>query len=85
MFKLELKSPDNRYQASKKQRLELRKWWGKGCVVGVIYSMKALKRIFKYDWYQEYNQEYYLTEENNCQSWAWIPGTKMLWRYRDFK
>lgn len=85
MFKLELKSPDNRYQASKKQRLELQKWWGKGCVVGVIYSMKALKHVFRQDWYQEYNWEYHQTEENGCESWVKCPGTKLLWRYMDFK
>lgn len=45
MFKIELKSPDNKYEASQKQRLELRKWKSVGCSTGIIYSMTALKEF----------------------------------------
>lgn len=78
MFKLELKSPDHRNKPSKKQRIELRRWGRSGCVVGVIYSMKSLRRVFELmDWNQDYNQEYYNDEEpNGCCSWALIPTLK---------
>lgn len=45
MFKIELKSPDNKYEASQKQRLELRKWGSAGCSTGIIYSMATLKEF----------------------------------------
>lgn len=45
MFKIELKSPDNGYEANQKQRLELRKWKSVGCSVGIIYSMTTLKEF----------------------------------------
>ena len=72
MFKLELKTADNKYKASKKQRLELRKWKHAGCVVGVIYSMKMIRKLFSLDWesYPGYSE---LTESNQCVSWFDIP------------
>lgn len=72
MFKLELKTPEHRYQASKKQKLNLRRWKRAGCVVGVIYSMEALEEVFSV---LEITQgriqggTYYVHEENNCESW----------------
>ena len=72
MFKLELKTPDYGYQASKKQRLELRKWKNVGCVVGVIYSMKMLYRLFSFPW-EEYPGYDELEEDNHCLSWFDIP------------
>lgn len=74
MFKLELKSVDNRYKASKKQKLELRRWYNCGCVVGVIYSMKALKFLFHDDWSSDFPKAHYIIEDNDCESWYKIPA-----------
>lgn len=72
MFKLELKTSDHRYKASKKQQLELRRWKNAGCVVGVIYSMKMVYRLFSLDWeqYPGYDE---MLEDNGCLSWFDIP------------
>lgn len=72
MFKLELKTPDHRYKASKKQTLELRRWKNAGCVVGVIYSMGMIYRLFSLDW-EEYPGYHEKVEDNNCLSWFDIP------------
>lgn len=72
MFKLELKTPDHRYKASKKQQLELRRWKNTGCVVGVIYSMTMIYKLFSLDW-EEYPGYEEKTEANNCLSWFDIP------------
>lgn len=72
MFKLELKTSDHRYKASKKQQLELRRWKNTGCVVGVIYSMEVIYRLFSLDWelYPGYDET---PEDNGCLSWFDIP------------
>ena len=72
MFKLELKTPDHKYKASKKQQLELRRWKNTGCVVGVIYSMRMIYRLFSFDW-EQYPGYYETAEDNNCLSWVDIP------------
>lgn len=73
MFKLELKQPDNKYEASLKQLLELRRWRRAGCVVGVIYSMKALKMLFEVDWNWRRTKKVCMPEDNGCASWYEIP------------
>lgn len=74
MFKLELKSPDHAYKASTKQKLELRKWKNVGAVVGVIYSMTAVKYLFEYCIWEPNHPLYYAIEEDNgCESWFEIP------------
>lgn len=72
MFKLELKSPDNKYKASTKQKLELRKWKNVGAVVGVVYSMKMIYRLFSWDWNRSHGLSVML-EDNGCESWFEIP------------
>lgn len=72
MFKIELKTADNKYKASKKQELELRKWKHTGCVVGVIYSMKMIRRLFSLDW-ESYHGYTEMIEDNQCVSWFDIP------------
>ena len=76
MFKLELKTPDNRYKASTKQKLELRRCFNCGCVVGVIYSMNSLSQMFNEIWESDHMKTRYILEENQCESWYKIP----LWR-----
>lgn len=72
MFKLELKTSDHRYKASKKQQLELRRWKNAGCVVGVIYSMRMICRLFSLDW-EQYHGYDEMPEDNECLSWFDIP------------
>lgn len=72
MFKLELKMPDHRYKASKKQQLELRRWKNAGCVVGVIYSMGMIHKLFSLDWEQHFGYTE-MPENNGCLSWFDIP------------
>lgn len=72
MFKLELKTPDNKYKASKKQELELRKWKNAGCVVGVIYSMETVYRLFSLNWGDDVGL-FKFKESNGCISWFDIP------------
>lgn len=76
-FKLELKTPDNKNDASLKQNLELRRWRNAGCVVGVIYSMKALKRLFAADW--NWPLLATIPEDNGCYSWfeSISPGVRV--------
>jgi hypothetical protein len=75
MFKLELKIPDHRYKASKKQELELRKWKNAGCVIGVFYSMEAVKDLFKWHWDGAAFKRT-IAEENECVSWFELPDTR---------
>ncbi len=72
MFKIELKTPDNKNQATKKQRLELRKWKNAGCAVAVIYDMALLKDMFSHDW-DAYEQLQGQAYDNGCLSWYEIP------------
>lgn len=74
MFKLELKQPDDGYEATLKQRTELRRWKNAGCVVGVIYSMKALRRLFEVDYDWRTPNTVQIEEPNGCLSWYKIPN-----------
>lgn len=76
-FKFELKQPDNKYKASLKQNTELRRWKNVGCVVGVIYSMEALKQLFEVDWdWDNLIKTVEIQEKNNCTSWYTIPNRR---------
>lgn len=70
-FKIELKVPDNKNRASKKQELELRRWKNSGCVVGVVYSLSFLKEMFSCDW--SIVSSAAQTEPNGCCSWYEAP------------
>ena len=72
MFKIELKTPDNRYKASKKQELELRRWKRAGAVIAVVYSMSTLKSLFSLDWTKPV-ESVEIAERNGCKSWYCIP------------
>lgn len=71
MFKIELKTPDNKNKASKKQYLELRKWKNAGCVIAVIYDMETLKQLFTLDWSKSLS--FQGKSVNGCSSWYVIP------------
>lgn len=77
MFKIELKTPDNKNEATKKQQLELRKWKNAGCAVAVIYSIDLLKDMFSYDW-DAYEQLQGKQLENGCLSWYEIPKRRHI-------
>lgn len=72
MFKIELKTPDNKYKASKKQQLNLRRWRRSGAITGVVYSLKFLKKVFKQEGLLPPGY-YYQSESNGCESWINIP------------
>lgn len=69
MFKIELKTHDNNYQASKKQKLELRKWRNVGCAVGVVYSMEFLKQVFSKPWGDDESLDF----ADSYGSWFIVP------------
>lgn len=73
MFKFELKTPDDRNTASKKQKLELRKWGNAGCVIGVIYSLNVLREAIQLMSDQTHLGLYEWEDENECKSWIKIP------------
>ncbi len=72
MFKIELKTPDNKNEATKKQSLELRRWRNAGCAVAVIYTMDFLKYMFSFDW-DAYEQSQAQDTTDGCMSWYIIP------------
>lgn len=78
MFKIELKTPDNKNQATKKQRLELRKWKNAGCAVAVVYDIHLIKTMFSHEW--EDDKEYSGAQpgNNGCHGWYIIPRRKSL-------
>ena len=71
MFKLELKIPDNKNQASKKQSLNLRRWKRSGAITGVVYSLTFLKSVFLLQGFP--TPGYYEDEESGCLSWINVP------------
>lgn len=73
MFKIELKTPDDKNTTSLKQDLELRRWKRAGCVIGVIYSMNALRWMFRQDWTTLYGMSLCLAEANGCTSQFSVP------------
>lgn len=75
MFKIELKTPDNKNEATKKQSLELRRWRNAGCAVAVIYTMDFLKEMFSFDW-DDYEQSQAQEIINGCRSWYIIPSRR---------
>lgn len=81
MFKIELKSSDHKYKASKKQKLELRRWANVGCVVAVVYTFDFIKDLFENgDWNP--SDDFHCDEcINGCHSWYHIPPMKgsKLW------
>lgn len=78
MFKIELKTPDNKYKASKKQELNLRRWNRSGAITGVVYSLRFLKDIFGLPDFP--SPGYYEHKEaNGCLSWINIPEV-LIWQ-----
>lgn len=76
MFKIELKSPDHKYQPSKKQQLELRKWSNAGCVTAVAYSFDFVKGLFENANWNPVTDMRFGECTNGCCSWYHIPPMK---------
>ena len=72
MFKIELKTPDNEYKASRKQQLNIRRWRRSGAITGGVYSLKFLKKVFKLEGLLPPGY-YSQSEPNGCESWINIP------------
>lgn len=72
MFKIELKTVDNKYQASKKQKLNLRRWKRSGAITGVVYNLNFLKEIFQMEGFPWVSGSFVL-ENKDCVSWIDIP------------
>ena len=72
MFKIELKTPDNKNETTKKQRLELRRWMNAGCAVAVAYDMEFIRELFSQDWdsYQQLQGDKF---SEDCHSWYIVP------------
>ena len=68
MFKIELKAPDNKNSASKKQSYELQRWHRAGAAVGVIYSMETMELYRGV----KNHASYEVQELNGCTSWYTI-------------
>lgn len=75
MFKIELKTPDNKNEATRKQRLELRKWANVGCAVAVAYDLDFIRFMFEHGvWDSTFEDRCERTHEaSGCQSWYIIP------------
>jgi hypothetical protein len=72
-FRIEVKTPDNRYKPSKRQIYNLKLWYNSGAVTMVTYSLKFVKEVFDNPsfWaYSEYEAYVQAKEKNNCVSWA---------------
>lgn len=76
MFKIELKTSDSKNEATKKQKLELRKWKNVGCAVAVAYNMSIIECMFSHPWKD--NEEYAGSQpgNNGCHSWYIIPSRR---------
>lgn len=72
-IRIEMKTPDNRNTASKKQNRNLEKWYKAGAVVMVAYSLESVKKAL---YLLEENDfgEFTRVEENGCVSWVKIPS-----------
>lgn len=73
-FRLEMKTPDHRNTASQKQKINLRRWYNAGAIVGAIYSKQFIENVFSRvgEWYLHGGQ-YEQDEVNGCRSWIKIP------------
>jgi len=75
MFKIELKTPDNKNEATRKQRLELRKWANVGCAVAVSYSLSFIRSMFEDGIWDSTCDDICERVDNTsgCRSWYIIP------------
>lgn len=75
-LRIEVKTPDHKNKASKKQERNLEKWYRAGAVVMVVYSLDSVKMFLEV---LNIGQSGYagIEEENGCISWVKIPILKL--------
>lgn len=72
-IRIEMKTPDNRNTASKKQNHNLDKWYRAGAITMVAYSLESVKRAVSIINENDFG-EFRRIEENGCVSWVKIPS-----------
>lgn len=75
-FRVEVKTPDNRNEASTRQKINLRKWYNSGAIVMVTYSLSFVKQVFpeKAQTSKRFCIKY--KEARGCVSWVKYKGEK---------
>lgn len=71
-LRIEVKTPDNKNKASKKQKLNLRRWKKSGAIVIVAYSKQSVVRLLDCYIHGQTGMLKYI-EPNGCMSKAFIP------------
>lgn len=77
-LRIEVKTPDHKNKASKKQERNLEKWYRAGAIVMVAYSLDSVRYFLG-----EINKDPYSkfdlmqSEMNRCVSWAKIPKLRL--------
>lgn len=75
-LRIEVKTPDNRNEASKKQEHNLEKWEKAGAVTMVAYSKESVERLIAaLD--KGFKGKLTVNETNGCISWAKVPELKL--------
>lgn len=77
-FRIELKIPDDRNKATKKQNLSLRRWARAGSIVAVAYSLEFVQSLFDKHGVRikPSHNTYTVEERNGCYSWAVVPKVR---------
>lgn len=75
-IRIEVKTPDNRNKASKKQEHNLKKWFYAGATVMVVYSEKSVVQ-FLHAIECGIPGRYTYQEDNGCLSWMEIPDIQL--------
>lgn len=72
-IRIEMKTPDNKNKASKKQNHNLDKWYRAGAAVMVAYSKESVVKLIGVLKARQHGY-FEVPEENGCISWAKIPS-----------
>lgn len=73
-IRIEVKTPDNKNRASKKQEHNLKKWLAAGSIVMVVYSKDAVKAFLSnLEEFPYWRGRSVYDEQNGCESWMEIP------------
>lgn len=69
-FRIEIKTPDNKNVASKKQKINLRKWYNAGSTVFVTYTLQFVQAVIPNIISQKEAFNICQQEQNGCRSFA---------------
>ena len=75
-FRVEVKTPDNRNEASTRQKINLRKWYNSGAIVMVTYSLNFVKQVFPEKAQTSKRVCIKYKETRGCVSWVKCKGEK---------